>query len=119
MEPRLLSLAVLLLIGGALSSANPAGFTNSAGTANSVGTVNAASLPSPDSLRWLSFRHVKESDARLVSENGAWLHALPDLRVSEARFLVNKTAPITTFNARQLHARFSRATRHPPGVSGG
>lgn len=79
MKPRLLSLAVVLLIGGALRSANPAGFANSSG------------LPSPDSLRWLSFRYVKGSDARLVSENGAWLHALPNLRISEARFLVNKS----------------------------
>jgi len=41
MEPRLLSLAVLLLIGGALRSANPADFTNSAGTANSIGMANS------------------------------------------------------------------------------
>lgn len=65
MKPRLLSLAVVLLIGGALRSANPAGFANSSG------------LPSPDSLRWLSFRYVKGSDARLVSENGAYFTRCP------------------------------------------
>ncbi len=79
MKLQLLSMAVLLLIGGALCSANSAGLANSSG------------LPCPDTLRWVSFRYVKGSDARLVSENGAWLHALPYLRVSEARFMVNRT----------------------------
>lgn len=52
------------------------------------GTLGSARLAAQQRQR--SFDVVKRSDARLVSENAAWLDALPDIRISEARLFVEK-----------------------------